>query len=228
MNASDINDKNGGVEGDSSQQMSIYRELYNQKYNEAKALGWTGWGSPDREQRGSELYHRVVSNKLLPSTGSCLELGCGEGQLSRKLSLAGFDVTGVDISDTAIYWAIEKSQEYAVQYIRSDLSCPSPNLYAKYDLVVDGNCLHCVPEHQRIQFLSNVRSMMRNTAVFYVSSRCSKNSLIVTHSAGVKYRYFPSISDLVNELESQEFIVKDLQYFDRNDLYHVDIVAMKL
>lgn len=70
--------------------------------------------------------------------------------------------------------------------------------------------------------------MMGNTAVFYVSSRCSKNSLIVTHSAGVKYRYFPSISDLVNELESQELIVKDLQYFDRNDLYHVDIVAMKL
>merc|ERR1711924_475863 len=45
---------------------------------------------------------RVLAEGWFQSKGICLELGCGLGYDSIAFAEAGFDVTGVDISQTAI------------------------------------------------------------------------------------------------------------------------------
>ena len=53
----------------------------------------------------------------LGEKGSVLEVGCGMGTLAIKLAQAGFDVTGLDVSDVALQYAQQRAQEAGVQMI---------------------------------------------------------------------------------------------------------------
>ena len=49
------------------------------------------------------LFHRDLFRELLPPPGQrTLDLGCGEGRLSRELKALGHDVAGVDASPTML------------------------------------------------------------------------------------------------------------------------------
>ena len=47
-------------------------------------------------------YFRSTLERVLPSGGRVLDVGCGGGFVSRELTSAGFDVVGVDISHAAV------------------------------------------------------------------------------------------------------------------------------
>lgn len=60
----------------------------------------------------------------------------------------GHKVTGLDFSPTAIEWAIEKaeSKELSIEFLPLSV-CEKDLLQGRqYDLVIDGNCLHCLFE----------------------------------------------------------------------------------
>ncbi|NMU26928.1 class I SAM-dependent methyltransferase, partial [Vibrio parahaemolyticus] len=72
--------------------------------------------------------------------------GCGEGHHCRAFQKLGFEVTGIDISPTAIAWAKEKAKATGIEgkYYTADLTVESFQLPERYDVVIDGNCLHCI------------------------------------------------------------------------------------
>lgn len=47
----------------------------------------------------------------LGESGSVLEVGCGMGTLALKLAQAGYQVTGLDVSDVALQYAKQRAQE---------------------------------------------------------------------------------------------------------------------
>ncbi|MGG1573557.1 class I SAM-dependent DNA methyltransferase [Fictibacillus sp. NRS-1165] len=67
-------------------------------------------------EQAVQSYGSKVSNVL--------DLGCGTGSLSIRLSKQGYDVTGVDLSDDMLAIAKEKSiqQKVPVQYFQQDMT----------------------------------------------------------------------------------------------------------
>ncbi|MFF9854315.1 class I SAM-dependent methyltransferase [Streptomyces litmocidini] len=92
---------------------------------------------------------------LLPAGGRALDLGCGPGRNALHLASAGFDVTAVDLSPTAIAWAEERAAEAGAENVRfvcgDAFTAP---LDGPYDLVYDSGCFHHLPPHRRVSYLA--------------------------------------------------------------------------
>ncbi|WP_024760536.1 class I SAM-dependent methyltransferase [Streptomyces exfoliatus] len=97
-----------------------------------------------------------VEQGLLPVGGKVLDLGCGPGRNALHLASLGFDVTGVDLSPTAIAWAEERAREAGAENVRFVCgdAFNSPALDGPYDLVYDSGCFHHLPPHRRVSYLA--------------------------------------------------------------------------
>ncbi len=88
---------------------------------------------------------------------SILELACGTGRVSTPLSEKGFEVTGIDLSDSMLMAARQKSQ--SVQWLQKDVrnfnlkrrfslvAFPYDTFTHLYELDDVKSCLHCVRQH---------------------------------------------------------------------------------
>ena len=101
-----------------------------------------------------------------------LEVGCGTGPICCYLAGKGFQVEGMDISCTAIAIAqrLAKDRGLEIRYQVGDV-CRDWLDEQRYDLVVDGHCLHCiVDEADRHNALKNIRAAMRPGAYFWIDT----------------------------------------------------------
>lgn len=91
-------------------------------------------------------YHRDQFLKLLPPPGSrTLDLGCGEGRLSRDLKALGHDVVGIDASPTMVAAAREADPQIDVQVANA---ATLPFADGSFDLVVAFMSLHDVDDYK--------------------------------------------------------------------------------
>jgi 2-polyprenyl-3-methyl-5-hydroxy-6-metoxy-1,4-benzoquinol methylase len=76
---------------------------------------------PDAERWNHSIhYHRALLD-LVPSTArTALDVGCGEGLLSRELSARGLAVTAIDVDTPSIARAREQSTG-GIQYVVADV-----------------------------------------------------------------------------------------------------------
>lgn len=101
-----------------------------------------------------------------------LEIGCGTGPICCFLAKNGFAVEGIDISDTAITIAQECAKErgLSIKYRVADV-CQDNLPQKRYDLVVDGHCLHCiVTEQDRLSAIRNVYAAIRPGGQFWLDT----------------------------------------------------------
>ena len=202
--------------------------IYDSLYEEAKQNGWSGWGGNCRIASGPEQLRRILAKPYVQINCRALELGCGEGHLCRLLSRQGFEVTGVDVSKTALDWAVQKQPEGSIQYIHADLCQPGVLDGEFFDLVVDGNCLHCILGDERTVFLSNVHRFLLLGGIFFVSSLCTGDGESVTiQRAGQSYRFVPSVEHLFQELDRAQFAVLDWEIRARDVFHHINVFARK-
>jgi SAM-dependent methyltransferase len=69
---------------------------------EEHASSWVAWARESAHE-SYWLFHRDLFSELLPPPGrKTLDLGCGEGRLSRDLKALGHDIVGVDASPTML------------------------------------------------------------------------------------------------------------------------------
>jgi SAM-dependent methyltransferase len=79
----------------------------------SRLIDWTV-----RLQREWPFFARVLASA--PS-GRVLDLGCGSGEHSRLLASRGFDVVGIDISETTVARARERGSDEKLRYIAGDI-----------------------------------------------------------------------------------------------------------
>lgn len=78
---------------------------------EKHAARWVAWAREPGHDSYSR-FHRDVFLPLIPAAGrKTLDLGCGEGRLSRDLRALGHDVVGVDVSPMMVEAARGADQE---------------------------------------------------------------------------------------------------------------------
>lgn len=181
------------------QHEAIYRQL--------RDKGFSGWGGSKYDDRMTgwdkdlkKLFEVTKQKKV-----QVLELGCGAGDVAIKLSQMGHKVTGLDISQTAIEWAKQKSEKYDIDYVVSSASDQTILLDQQYDLVLDGTCLHCLFDDDRTNFYKNVKRLLKSNGYFFVSSVILKHETAETPQVSMIERCVLSEENLRKELINEGF-----------------------
>ena len=95
-------------------------------------------------------------------TGRALVVGCGLGDDAEWWSVAGFDVTAFDLSQSSIDWCHERFPQSSVNYCVGDLIEPTDEWLEAYDLVVEIHILQAIPDSMRDAAASNLPKLLNN------------------------------------------------------------------
>lgn len=165
-------------------------------------------------------YGEEVVDLLDPQTGErVLDLGCGTGHLTARISKSGANAVGLDVSKEMVREAREAYPE--CEFIHKDardFSFDEP-----FDAVFSNAALHWIPEQDAV--LGSVRDALRPGGRFVAELGGTGNvSAIINavreEAADQGYAvespwYFPSIGEYATKLESHGFETRYGTLFDR-------------
>ncbi|MGD0954004.1 MAG: class I SAM-dependent methyltransferase [Methanotrichaceae archaeon] len=106
------------------------------------------------------LVELIESGKVQPV--KTIDLGCGAGNYAIYLASKGFDVTGVDISPTAIKMARENAMKKGVKsnFIVADVLGDLNEVKETFDFAYDWELLHHIFPEERKKYVQNVHRML--------------------------------------------------------------------
>jgi len=116
----------------------------------ARELPWDAATPP------AALVHLVESGRVPP--GRAVDFGCGGGNYSIYLARRGFDITGVDISPTAVALARRRARRRRVRcrFLTADVAGDLAALAGPFDFAFDWELLHHLFPDQRARYVRNV------------------------------------------------------------------------
>jgi SAM-dependent methyltransferase len=148
-------------------------------YKKIKKKGLRSWNEFQRIKQKEissdtkRFLTDVVTQPWAPKGGRVVELGCGTGPILRWICKNNFSGLGIDISKTAIAMAKEQTRDANVKFKRADLCRIDAGKIGKFDLAIDGHCLHCITnERDRKNFLKNSFKLLKKGGVFIVITMC--------------------------------------------------------
>jgi len=102
------------------------------------------------------LVELVESGKVKPC--KTIDLGCGTGNYAIYLASIGFDVTGIDISPTAIKIAKENAKRKGVKcnFLVADVLGSLDEVKETFDFAYDWELLHHIFPEKRKKFVENL------------------------------------------------------------------------
>ena len=104
-----------------------------QKAWERNAADWIAWARAPGHDSYWRFHRDLFLELLPPPSGRTLDLGCGEGRLTRDLAALDHDVAGVDASPTLLSAAREAAPELEL-HLADAAALPLPD--ASFGLVV--------------------------------------------------------------------------------------------
>lgn len=127
------------------------------------------------EKPPKELVELVENGKVRPC--KAVDLGCGIGNYSVYLAGKGFNVTGVDISPTAIKIAEENSKKRGVKcdFIVADLLGDLKGVSGTFDFAYDWELLHHIFPEQREKYVENVHGKLKPKGTYLSICFSEKN-----------------------------------------------------
>lgn len=167
-------------------------------------------------------YGQGVIELIEAERGSAvLDLGCGNGALSKALCEAGYRVTGMDASPELL--KIARKDHPEIEFIQADAA--SFSLAEPVDVVFSNAVLHWVDRERQRDMLRCVYDALAEYGEFvFEMGGCGNNDLIhqtleqVFAEHGFAYKmpfYFPTIGEYAALLEQAGFQVKLAVLFDR-------------
>jgi len=161
------------------------------------------------------LIKLVESGKIKPC--KTIDLGCGTGNYSIYLASVGFDITGIDVSPTAIKIAKENAKKKGIKcnFFVADVLGNLNELRSTFDFAYDWELLHHIFPEQRKIYAKNIYDLL-NPKAKYLSVCFSENNLGFGGSG--KFRktqlgtilYFSS-EDELRKLFEPYFKIKELK-----------------
>ena len=143
-------------------------------YARRLAHGYAGWDDgayDDHALRDAMFVWSSRSNALKPGA-RILELGCGTGALSCQLASAGYVVTGLDISSSAIAFAQTAASDrgLTVEFVAADASSWLSNS-EQFDVIIDSHMLHCIalPRDRQV-ILGGIRGSLKKGGELWTES----------------------------------------------------------
>jgi SAM-dependent methyltransferase len=100
----------------------------------------------------------ALGDGWLPGSGRALDVGCGVGAEAGHLAAAGWQVAGIDLSQTAL--ARAAAIHGHVGFVRTDLRW-LPFAGRCFDAAVDRGCFHYLAVGERERYSSELRRVLR-------------------------------------------------------------------
>jgi SAM-dependent methyltransferase len=152
-------------------------EIAYRRMKRAGVLVWgqKGSGTQGKSCRGetTAFLTDVLCQPWAPKSGRAIELGCGTGPMLRWVCKKGFSGLGIDISPTAISMAKEQSKGLPIQFQQGDVCHLNTPRLGKFDLAIDGLCLHCITDTKdRRRYLNNVFQILNKGGLFVLLTMC--------------------------------------------------------
>ena len=161
------------------------------------------------------LVELVDSGKVKPC--KTIDLGCGTGNYSIYLASLGFEVTGIDISTTAIEIAKKNAKKKGIKsnFLEANVIGNLNEVKDKFDFALDWEMLHHIFPEQRQRYVKNVYKILNPKGKFLSVSFSEKDPQF---GGTGKYRktwlgtilYFSS-EDELRELFKPYFKIKELK-----------------
>ncbi len=161
------------------------------------------------------LVRLVESGRVLPCR--TVDFGCGAGNYAVWLATRGFEVTGIDISPSAIALARKTAEERGVScsFIVADVLGDLEDVRGPFDFAFDWELLHHIFPKNRVRYVANVARLLAPGARYL--SVCFHEDDPQFGGSG-KFRttgigtvlYFSSEDELL-ELFSPEFLILELR-----------------
>lgn len=215
---------------------------YEREYRRLRRDGCEGWGAshPAKDiARFVETFDWLEAAGVFPSPAArVLDLGCGNGRAAIIMAERGYEVHGIDISGTAITWAQEAAEAAGRRAVFRQGDVRAMTFFADglFDVVMDGQCLHCLTGDARALCLAGVHRILRPEGTFVVSSMCG-----APKSADARARFDPDrhlllaegkpsrtlkpLDDLGRELQQAGFVI-EAQWLSINPWWdHVTVIC---
>lgn len=214
-------------------------------YRELREQGHAGWGGEAhaRRMRGwADRSRELAAHPAFPvPPAPILEVGCGAGDTLLAWAERGHRVSGIDIAPTAVAWAEEK---FAAAGARGEFRAGSVGdlgqIYpaSSFDVVVDGDCFHCLIGEDRARFLIGLHQVLRPGGLFVLSHMVNEvrdpemraeldPRTRVRSRDGVAYRFMPYAVDLLGEVESAGFEILEHAVRENPWWDHLQALARK-
>jgi SAM-dependent methyltransferase len=155
--------------------MSDYRkwdEIY--RNYPVEELGWE-LGKP------RPILVEYLRKGLLPKGGKALDLCCGAGTNTVYLAQNGFEVTGIDISKTAVKIAKEKVAPNFEGNFLEESFIELSFVDEVFDFVWDMGCFHHVAVEDRTRFIEGVHRVLKPNGFYLLTCFSYRNGASWNH-----------------------------------------------
>lgn len=108
------------------------------------------------------LVDFLKQKQIAPCKG--VDLGCGPGNYAIYLAKNGFEMTGVDISPTAIKIARQKSakKEADAAFLCADLTENPFRIFGAFDFAFEWEVLHHILPEKRDRYIKNISQLLNS------------------------------------------------------------------
>jgi predicted TPR repeat methyltransferase len=130
-------------------------------YRDARADGASVPWQDDRPHPAMVAWLNVEASALVRPGATAVVVGCGLGDDLAELCCRGYDVTGFDVSATAIEWAKERHPAHARQLVVADVLDVPPRMVHRFDLVIEVNTIQSLPPSLHRRAVAGVASLAR-------------------------------------------------------------------
>lgn len=184
------------------------------------------WNPDDYDESHSFVHEYgdgVVELLDRASDDRVLDLGCGTGHLTARLSEGGGSVVGIDSSLDMVSRARNSYPE--LEFVHTDARSLTDDVDSSFDAIFSNAALHWIPEQDMDRVLSSVTELLRPDGQFVVEFggrgnvgtivSATETELAERGYEGTNPWYFPSIGEYTTRLEDHDFEVRYADLFDR-------------
>ncbi len=132
-----------------------FESRYHDAAGDSTAVPW----ADETPARPLVSWLNHVAPSLLRCGARVVVAGCGLGENVRELANRGYDVIGFDLAASAINWARALDPTNRERYLEADLFDLPPRWRRRFDLVIEINVLHALPEALRPAALHGAASL---------------------------------------------------------------------
>jgi len=113
------------------------------------------------------IVELVESGRVLPC--KTLDMGCGAGNQAIYLASRGFEMTGIDISPTAIKFAQKNAVQAGVkcQFLSADVLGNLDEIPGTFDFIYDWQLLHHIFPEDRAKYSQNIDRLLHSGGKYF-------------------------------------------------------------
>jgi 2-polyprenyl-3-methyl-5-hydroxy-6-metoxy-1,4-benzoquinol methylase len=109
---------------------------------------------PDRWDHNRQYQNYLIKN-IPKNCNYILDVGCGTGELTKKLTLFGKNIIGIDVSENMLHEARKRNSDKKIDYLNISAENYLEKTDKKFDIIISISALHHMNEEKILKLMKN-------------------------------------------------------------------------